>query len=110
MENPLSTQTTSLCSNSRFVLRTFLLDAILLLLMAAVAYTILVRALLAAEGPNSRLAAALGRDAKGWVSLACYAAAIPLAFVYEGIALSLYVFVALMWLVPDRRIENRMTA
>ncbi len=80
------------------------------MLLAAVAYTILQAALIAAEGRGSRLALAVGRDAKGKLSLAMYAAAIPLAFVREWIADLLFVAVALVWLVPDRRIERRIAA
>ncbi len=78
------------------------------LLLAAVAYTILQRAIIAEEGPGSRLAAAVGRDRKGKASLALYLAAIPLAFVREWIADAIYVAVALIWLIPDRRIEERL--
>ena len=78
------------------------------LLLAAIAYTILQRAIIAEQGPGSRLAAAVGGDRKGKVSLALYLAAIPLAFVREWIADALYVAVALLWLVPDRRIEARL--
>jgi len=78
------------------------------LLLAAVAYTILQRAIIAEQGSGSRLAAAVGGDRKGKVSLALYAAAIPLAFVREWIADAIYVAVALIWLVPDRRIEARL--
>jgi uncharacterized membrane protein len=77
------------------------------LLLAGVAYVILARAMVAAQGPNSKLAAALGRDLKGKLSILLYALAIPLAFVYGRLALGLYVAVALVWLVPDRRIEAR---
>jgi uncharacterized membrane protein len=77
------------------------------LLAAAIAYLILQRMITAAQGPESRLAAALGRDLKGKISLTCYAAAVPLAFLREWIADALYVAVALIWLVPDRRIESR---
>jgi uncharacterized membrane protein len=76
------------------------------MLMAAVAYTILQSAIVSAQGRDSTLAAALGHDVKGKVSLACYAAAILLAFVRQEIADALYVFVAILWLVPDRRIER----
>ena len=79
------------------------------LLLAAAAYTILSRMIIAAQGPHSRLKEALGSDAKGYASLAMYAAAIPLAFVNRWIAYALYVAVALMWLVPDRRIERRLS-
>ena len=78
------------------------------LLLAAIAYTILVRVIVAAHSSNARLAAALGRDVKGWSSMLCYAIAIPLAFVNQWIADGLYVLVALMWLVPDRRIESKL--
>ena len=76
------------------------------LLSSAIAYTILVRTIIAAQGPHSRLKEALGSDAKGYASLALYAAAIPLAFVNRWLAYALYVAVALMWLVPDRRLER----
>ena len=78
------------------------------LLCAAIAYTILVRTIIAAQGPHSRLKEAIGGDAKGYASLAMYAAAIPLAFTNRWVAYALYVAVALMWLVPDRRIERRL--
>jgi uncharacterized membrane protein len=78
------------------------------LLMAAVAFTILQSVLVAAQGPDSRLAAALGSDTKGKVSLALYMAAIPLAFVNQWISDALYVAVALLWLVPDPRIESKL--
>jgi uncharacterized membrane protein len=77
------------------------------LLMAGAAYTILQRAIIAAQGPGSRLAAALGGDLKGKLSLGAYALAVALAFVNQWLSDGLYVFVALMWLVPDRRIESR---
>jgi len=78
------------------------------LLMAAVAYTILQMRIVVAHGPNSRLATAVGSDAKGKLSIAAYAAAIPLAFVNQWISDALYVAVACMWLVPDRRIEAKL--
>jgi len=78
------------------------------LLCAAMAYTILVRTIFAYEGPHSKLAEALGRDLKGYISLALYALAIPMAFVNELVADAIYVTVALIWLVPDRRIESRV--
>jgi len=77
------------------------------LLLAGFAYLILQRAVIAEHGPESRLAAAVGRDAKGKLSVALYAAAVPLAFRYQWLAETIYVGVALMWLVPDRRIESR---
>jgi uncharacterized membrane protein len=76
------------------------------LLMAGIAFTILSRTLIALQPPGSRLATAVGDDAKGRLSLALYAAAIPLAFVNEWISDVIYVAVALLWLVPDRRIES----
>jgi uncharacterized membrane protein len=78
------------------------------LLMAAVSYTILVRALISVHGKASVLASAVGRDFKGYLSLAIYVTAIPLSFVAPWIACSLYVLVAVIWLVPDRRIEKRV--
>jgi len=79
------------------------------LFMSAVAFTILVRRLTARHVGNSALAAAVGRDRKGWASLALYATAIPMAFVYRWIAIGIYVFVAIMWFVPDSRIERRLS-
>ena len=78
------------------------------LLMAGIAYYILARALVAQHGKDSALAVALGRDFKGIVSLVIYAVAIPLALANTWAACALYVLVALMWLVPDRRIEHAM--
>ncbi len=78
------------------------------LLLAGGAYLILQRSIIAAEGEDSRLAAAVGRDVKGKLSAAMYAAAIPLSFVHVVIADAIYVMVALMWLVPDPRLERRM--
>jgi uncharacterized membrane protein len=78
------------------------------LLLAGVAYTILQKAIIGAHGPGSKLAAAVGRDLKGKLSTGLYAVAIPLAFVHEWIADGIYVFVAFMWLVPDRRIESKL--
>jgi uncharacterized membrane protein len=78
------------------------------LLCAAVAYFILARALISVHGKDSVIATALGRDFKGKVSIAVYALAIPLSFVNSLVACSLYVLVAIMWLVPDRRIEKSL--
>ena len=78
----------------------------LVLLMAAMAYTILQNAIVAAQGKDSHLAAALGSDWKGKLSLASYLAAIIVAFRHQWLADTLYVFVALLWLIPDRRIER----
>ncbi|MFZ1471565.1 MAG: TMEM175 family protein [Anaerolineae bacterium] len=79
------------------------------LLFASIAYYILARALIAAHGTDSVLATALGRDVKGKVSVVAYAAAIPLALASSWLAFGLFVLVAIMWLVPDRRIEKTMT-
>jgi len=78
----------------------------LVLLMAAIAYYILQRAIILQQGPNSLLAAAIGTDWKGKLSPVCYLVAIPLAFVSPWIANGLFVLLALIWLVPDRRIER----
>jgi uncharacterized membrane protein len=76
------------------------------LLCAGIAYFILTRALLRIHGPESELAIALGADFKGKISLVIYLVAIPLAFVHSLLAGSLYALVAIMWLIPDRRIER----
>jgi len=78
------------------------------LLMCGVAYTILVRSLLACQPPNSLLASAIGSDRKGLLSLVLYVLALPLTLVYPWLAVALYALVALIWLVPDRRIESRL--
>ena len=78
----------------------------LVLLLAGISYLILQRAILQLEGPTSTLATAIGPDLKGKLSALGYALAIPLAFVREWLAWAIYVGVALMWLVPDRRIER----
>ncbi len=75
------------------------------LLMAALAYFLLERVIVKQHGSHSSVARAIGRDAKGLASLALYSAAIALAFVAEWAAQLLFVGVALLWLVPDRRIE-----
>ncbi len=79
------------------------------MLGAAIAYFILTRALIALHGKDSVLATALGRDFKGKVSVVIYGAAIPLSFVNSSFACGLYVLVALMWLIPDRRIEKTVS-
>jgi uncharacterized membrane protein len=76
------------------------------LLLSAIAYFILSRALIRHDGDASTLARALGGDFKGKVSVVLYVAAIALAFVNRWLSLALYVGVAVMWLVPDRRIEK----
>jgi uncharacterized membrane protein len=78
------------------------------MLLAAVAYTILARVLVAQHGEGSALAVAMGRDYKGKLSMLLYAAAIPLAFAEPLIACALYALVAVIWLVPDRRIETTL--
>jgi uncharacterized membrane protein len=78
------------------------------MILAAVAYTILQSMIVAQPGANSRLEAAVKKDVKGKLSLALYAVAIPLAFVHQWISDGLYVLVALMWLIPDRRIESKL--
>lgn len=80
----------------------------IVLLLAAIAYYILTRTLIACQGRDSTLAIAIGRDIKGKVSVAIYAIAIPLSFVNTWIALVLYTMVAVMWLIPDRRIEKAL--
>ena len=78
------------------------------LLMAAIAYYILQRAIIARQGPASLLAAAIGRDWKGKLSPALYLVAIVLSFAHPWSGNIIYVLVALIWLVPDRRIERVM--
>lgn len=78
----------------------------IVLLMAAIAYYILQNAIIRKEGRNAMLAAAVGEDWKGKLSPVLYLAAIPLAFVNPWISNSLFILVALIWLVPDRRIER----
>jgi TMEM175 potassium channel family protein len=75
------------------------------LLMAAIAYFILQRRILHLDGPESVLATAVGKDLKGKISPVLYLVAIPSAFISPWIAGAFYVIVALMWIVPDRRIE-----
>jgi uncharacterized membrane protein len=79
-------------------------------LMAGLAYLILARALVSLHGRDSTLATALGRNFKGKISIAVYAAAVPLAFLSSLLACGLYVLVAVMWLVPDRRIERTLAS
>jgi uncharacterized membrane protein len=78
------------------------------LLLSAIAWTIMQGVVVSLQGPASKLAQALGNDRKGKLSVAVYAAAIPLAFVRVWIADLLYAVIALVWLVPDRRIESKM--
>jgi uncharacterized membrane protein len=76
------------------------------LAMAAVAYLMLERSIIACNGPHSKLARAVGSDLKGKISLLIYALAIALAFTRPWIAIVLYVVNALLWFIPDRRIES----
>ena len=79
------------------------------LLMAGVAYYILARFLIHLHGKHSALGIAVGKDVKGIVSVAIYAVAIPLAFVNQWVAFSLYILVTLMWFIPDKRIERNLS-
>jgi uncharacterized membrane protein len=76
------------------------------LLMAAVAYSILVRRLVVANGRKSALAAAVGKDVKGNLSVAILVISLPLAFLHPYLSLAGYLLIALMWLVPDKRMEK----
>ncbi|HET6861717.1 MAG TPA: TMEM175 family protein [Pyrinomonadaceae bacterium] len=80
----------------------------IVLLLAAIAYFILVKTLLALHGRNSVLADAIGNDFKGKISMVILVIAVPLAFVRPWIACLFYGLIAVMWLVPDRRIERTM--
>ena len=80
------------------------------LLMAAIAYWILQRTIIGSQGPNSLLRRAIGSDWKGKLSPALYASAVPIAFVARWLSVALYVLVAVLWLIPDRRIERVVTA
>ena len=79
-------------------------------LLCAIAYTMLQARLIRTQGPHSKLKEAVGADLKGKISATLWAAAIPLAFVHPLIADAIFVAVALMWLVPDRRIEKSLEA
>ena len=78
------------------------------LLLAAIAYYVLQLTIIRSEGPESSLKVAIGRDLKGKASPLIYAAGIALSLVSRWLALTAYVVVALMWLVPDRRLESRL--
>lgn len=78
------------------------------LLAAGIAYNLLTRALIALHGRTSKLAIAVGKDFKGLLSTAIYAVGIPLALLRWWLGFGLYVLVAIMWLVPDRRIERTL--
>jgi TMEM175 potassium channel family protein len=78
------------------------------MLLSGVAYTILEKLIIAHQGPDSKIATAVGHETKGMFSIALYAVAIAMAFVNEWISDAIYVFVALMWLAPDPRIEAKL--
>ncbi len=82
----------------------------IVLLAAAIAYFILKTAIVNEQGPNSVIAKALGDDFKGRISPILYAVAIPLAFVNRWASLAIYVSVAAIWLVPDRRLESQIAS
>jgi uncharacterized membrane protein len=76
------------------------------LVMCAIAYVLLGKSIIKFNGPSSKLARAIGGDRKGMLSLSIYLLAIPLAFLRPWIAIGLYVVVATLWFIPDRRIES----
>lgn len=78
------------------------------LLACGLAYWMLQRALIHAHGQDSTLAKAVGKDRKGWLSMGLYAMAIALNYSWPQLAQALYVLVAMMWFVPDRRIERTL--
>jgi uncharacterized membrane protein len=80
----------------------------IVLLAASACYLLLERALVAAEGEESNVKAAVGGGVKEWVSFAGYAAALPLAFVSAPVSVAIYVGIAIFWLIPDRRFERRL--
>ena len=82
----------------------------MVLMMAGIAYYILERCIITAEGEGSVLGKAVGEDRKGLLSIFLYAAAIPFAFFAYWVAVGLYVLVALIWLIPDRRIEKALSS
>ena len=78
------------------------------LFMSAIGYLILQNVIVAHQGSDSVLKAAIKDDMKGKISLVLYLAAIPLAFIHQWIAAGIYVLVAAIWLIPDRRIESKL--
>jgi uncharacterized membrane protein len=80
----------------------------IVLLLAGFAYYLLEKALIAAEGEQSEIARAVGSKTKEWLSVALYAAGVAIAFVSPWISVLIYVAVAAMWLIPDRRFEQRL--
>jgi len=79
----------------------------LVLVGASICYLLLERALIGAEGDGSGVKSALGGGMKEWVSFAGYVVALPVAFVSPLVSIGIYVAVAILWLVPDRRFEHR---
>ena len=77
-----------------------------ILTFAGISYTWLERAIIKFNGPSSKLAQAVGDDLKGKASLVLYATAVPLAFVHAWISIAIYVLIAMMWFIPDKRIES----
>ena len=80
----------------------------IIMLFAAIGYTILQRTIIVSHGSDSKLAEAVGEDFKGKLSMILYAAAIPSAFIEQWISDAIYITVALMWLIPDKRIEKKL--
>ncbi len=78
------------------------------LLMCGISYTVLTFAIIRVHGNNSELATAIGSDTKGKISVLAYLTSIPLAFLYPWLAGGIYILVAMMWFIPDRRIENAL--
>jgi uncharacterized membrane protein len=78
------------------------------LLGAAIAYFLMIQALIRLHGPKSSFSKAVGRDFKGKLSAGIYVAALPLCFVHPWISYGLFILVALMWLVPDPRMEKAL--
>jgi uncharacterized membrane protein len=99
---------TSWVGDSKFSTQPVALYGVVML-FAAIAYTILTRTLISLHGRESILATAVGRDFKGNLSILAYAVAIPLSFLNSWLAWALYVLVAVIWLIPDRRIEKVLT-
>lgn len=99
--------TTAWMGENHFAARPVALYGVMLL-FAGIAYFILTKSLIAHHGKSSVLATSIGRDWKGTVSVVVYMLAIPVAFVRPRLACAFYAFVALMWLLPDRRIEKRV--
>jgi uncharacterized membrane protein len=78
------------------------------LLMCAIAYAILARALTAHHRENKALAEAIGKDTKGWISILIYIVGIASSLLHPWLGFAMYISVAIMWLIPDRRIEKRV--